>query len=543
MRWKRRYTALGAAVLLCGTLGVGLGRADDGQDGAVVHTKSGPIKGEVGDDSRRFRGVPYAAPPTDDLRWRAPEKVQPWSEIRDATKPAKRCGQNTSAGEPDPDSSEDCLYLEVTTPRESSAEPRPVMVWMHGGGLFQGDGAQFDATRMAARGDVVVVSINYRLGVFGFYGHTGLRGSASFGLQDQQAALRWVRANASAFGGDADNVTLFGESAGGISTCGQLASPHAAGLFDKAILQSGTCSGQPWMVSMGYPEPEPTKGTFWPTVEEVADRGQDAAEELGCRGDDAKVLACLRGLPPEELLPVTERFAQAATGTRTLPVSPATAVATGAVPDMPMIVGTTRDEARFIAAWVEYPDDPVDADRFERLTGTAFGDDAEDIRKRYPLSDRELPSVTWSTLDTDRSWLCPQLSDGRELSSGEPVYAYEFADRTAPPIGPFPPESKIPPGASHGSELEYLFATGVRDWDGPIELTPEQRELGDAMIGYWTRFAHSGDPNGGDAPQWPMLDASNSPAQSLDQGPNGIKPVDTATAHQCEFWDAYDGRT
>lgn len=202
----------------------------------TVVTQSGPVRGTVG-DVRTFAGIPYAAPPVGDLRWAAPEPAARWRAPRDATKPGSACPQTASSVADVSSDDEDCLTLNVTTPASAGRE-RPVMVWLHGGSGTNGAGSVFDPHRLVAANDVVVVTVNYRLGIFGNFGLPGLEGSGSFGLQDQQAALRWVRANAAAFGGDPANVTLFGESYGALSTTAQLVSPGGQGLFDKAILQS-----------------------------------------------------------------------------------------------------------------------------------------------------------------------------------------------------------------------------------------------------------------------------------------------------------------
>ena len=185
---------------------------------------------------REYLGVPFAAPPVGSLRWAPPQPPAPWSGTHDATHPAKMCAQGTVANE-------DCLYLNITVPRgPGKRSPKPVMVWVHGGGLSVGAGSTYDPRRMATEGDVIVVTIDFRLNVFGFFAYEGLAGSGTFGFQDQQAALRWVERNIAAFGGDPHNVTLFGESGGGVGTCAQLTSPAAVGLFDKVIMQSGGCS-------------------------------------------------------------------------------------------------------------------------------------------------------------------------------------------------------------------------------------------------------------------------------------------------------------
>lgn len=533
-------------VLAGSALAVGYGNADAadpiGGDG-VVTTTSGPIHGKLTDDVARFRDVPYAAPPVGQRRWKPPRAPQPWTKTRDATKPGPKCVQAASEGGIDKKSSEDCLTLEVTAPRGASDKPRPVMVWTHGGGLIQGDGASFDPSRMADRGDVVVVSINYRLGVFGYFGYPGMSGSGDFGLQDQQAALRWVHRNAAAFGGDARNVTLFGESAGGYATCAQSIAPGTRHLISKAIFQSGTCSGQPWMFAPGKTTPLPDAGEYWSPVGKVQKRGSAAAKDLKCAGPAA--LKCLRDKKPADLMGQFAAFASPAYGTPTLPVDPKKALGHDGR-RMPTMVGNTSDESRYLTAWGEYPDHPVDDKEFAKLTDAAFGDNADTVRAKYPLKPGVAPELTWARLDTDRSMACPQIADGRRLAARSDTYAYEFADQTSPPIGPYPPGSTMPTGGSHGSELLYLLDTGTVDWQGhPVKLNAKQRALGDAMIGYWTRFAHTGDPNGSTDPHWSTVDAtSGSPrVQSLATGEHGIAPVDARRLHHCDFWDRYDGRS
>jgi acetyl esterase/lipase len=208
-------------------------------DAAIVQTDSGPVRGTVTEEYRRFQGIPYAASTAGDHRWREPAPVEAWTEPRDATKPGNICAQQPSVYADVASLEEDCLFLNVTTPRWIGADRlRPVMVWIHGNGAV-GAGSFFDARRLAITGDVIVVTINYRLGVFGVFGYPGLDGSGTFGLQDQRAALQWVQRNAAAFGGDPDNVTLFGESYGGLATSAHLTSPESQGLFHRAIIQSG----------------------------------------------------------------------------------------------------------------------------------------------------------------------------------------------------------------------------------------------------------------------------------------------------------------
>jgi para-nitrobenzyl esterase len=245
MRNKRRQWPALVAALVCALVGCSPERSAQPEEltGAIVRTDSGPVHGTVTNEHRIFSAIPYAAAPVGELRWRPPQPPEPWSTPRDATKPGARCPQLPSAEFGSPGSvNEDCLSLNVTTPWPADPDrQKPVMVWIHGGGFFGGAGSDYDARRLAVGGDIVVVTVNYRLGLLGFLGHPNLGDSGNFGLQDQQAALRWVRRNAAAFGGDPNTVTLFGESAGAWSTCVHLASPTAAGLFHRAVVQSGSC--------------------------------------------------------------------------------------------------------------------------------------------------------------------------------------------------------------------------------------------------------------------------------------------------------------
>ena len=231
--------------------------------GVNVKTDNGPVVGKEADGYRIFQGIPYSAPPVGALRWNSPQPVQPWSEPIDATKPGPVCAQVSASFADISSITEDCLYLNVTTPKSAdSNQLKPVMVWIHGGGGANGEGSIFDARRLAVDGDVVVVTFNYRFGIFGAMSYPGLEGSGTFGLQDQQAALQWVKRNAAAFGGDPNNVTLFGESYGAQATSAQLVSPAAEGLFHRAVIQSGFAlidlpagtmyPGVPALPSMGW---------------------------------------------------------------------------------------------------------------------------------------------------------------------------------------------------------------------------------------------------------------------------------------------------
>ncbi|WP_020667028.1 carboxylesterase/lipase family protein [Amycolatopsis nigrescens] len=517
-RWGRALVTVLAAAL-AGIAGSGITPVSAvAGDGAVVRTDSGPVRGTDAAGYRSFQGIPFAAPPVGELRWRSPRPPEPWSRVRDATKPGNRCAQGPSISPPSTE--EDCLYLNVTTPA-GKGRPKPVMVWLHGGGLSYGAGSEFDAHRLAAGGDVVVVTINYRLGLFGFLGYPGLAGSGGFGLEDQQAALRWVQRNAAAFGGDAGNVTLFGHSGGAIAVCGQLTSPSARGLFHRAIMQSGSCA-------LDWPENGITNGipagSAWLPLAEVQENGAALAAAKGCP-DPATAVDCLRRLPVADLLPDPRSvvLTSPAFGNGILPADPERALAEGRFNRVPVMSGSTRDEQRLQAAFLPQP---FSEEQYQRLLGTVFGDQAARIAAEYPSGSLGSPALAWAAVSTDRVWSCNQLVDDKRLARWTPTYGYEFADRQAPTFFPFPTD--LPSGAYHSSELGYLF-----DQAGPpLTFTPEQQYLAGQLIRYWSRFAATGDPNDQGLPHWPRMRGSN--VQSL--APGAIRSADLSAVHRCDFW-------
>lgn len=543
------------AVLTAGVLALGACSGDDdGGDAAgggagattagttpaevseVVETADGAVRGTVVDDAyRTFQGIPYAAPPVGDLRFRPPEPAQPWEEERDATAPGSPCPQLAGATNPQASTDEDCLFLNVTTPAglDAAAGDLPVMVWIHGGSWRTGSGANYDASALALEGDVVVVTVNYRLGPFGFLAQADLSaaigeaGSGSAGLLDQQAALRWVQANAEAFGGDPGNVTVFGESAGASSVCAQLASPTAEGLFDKAIAQSYTCTA-------GYS-----------TLAEAEQVGAGVAGGVGCTGTGQAVVDCLQGVPVESLLQAWPAAGgEFVVGGSSLPSQPGEAIAAGDWNRVPVVHGNLQDEntlftpLRIPAAELPALLDPAN---YDAVLAARFGDRAAEVARRYPLADHGSPlrvlaavvSDTGSALST-----CDHV-DAYEAfaSAGEPVYAYQFRDQSADPLFDFngPPFSfpadRYDEGAQHAGELPFLFPGLFGDG-----LTPEQQELATTMVRYWTNFAAGGDPNGDGLPTWAPYAAPDD-VQGLDLAPDGgVGPVDVAADANCDLW-------
>ncbi|MFE9413534.1 carboxylesterase/lipase family protein [Streptomyces sp. NPDC006704] len=479
----------------------------------VAHTRAGALRGSAHEDYRVFEGVPYAAAPVGALRWAAPRPPAAWPGIRDARRPASACPQ--PAGEvPSGSTDEDCLYLNVTAPSDATpGRPKPVIVWLHGGGFTSGAGSSYDAHRMAVGGDVVVVSVNYRLGALGFLARARLPGSGTFGLADQQAALRYVRDDIGAFGGDPTRVTLAGESAGGYGVCAQLASPSAAGLFQRAIIESGPCAGGPARPFAPF--------ALAPSAAEAA--GTKLTAAVGC-GQAADELGCLRRVPVPKLLAAQGADQEPEYGTAPLPRDPADAVASGRAARVDVLIGANHDEGTVWAAGIMAAGVAVTPATWPDVVRD-FGPDparTSEVVRAYPLRGAEGGPV-FGALIGDADYACPTLRTGALLAAHQRVWRYEFADPDAPRPTPAPPP--FPLGATHTTELPYLFDLGGR----PRELTERQHRLAATMIGYWTRFARSGDPNGGGAPPW-----SRSAVQSLAPGRTG--PVRPGPGHHCALW-------
>lgn len=486
-------------------------------DRALAQTTTGAVHGIATRGYRLFTGIPYAAPPVGPLRWQPPVPAPAWDGVRQATRPGPRCVQDPGSDlEFGRQTDEDCLTLNVWTPA-APADPRPVMVWIHGGGFVNGSGGMYDARWLASRGDIVVVTINYRLGTLGFLAHPALGppgAVGNYGLADQQAALRWVRDNIANFGGDPGKVTIAGESAGAMSVCDHLVAPESAGLFRSAIIMSGPCQQQADL---------PTAGKA--SIEYAA--------EIGCRDMDSAA-QCLRDLPVDKLRkPVgyvrlgTAKMSGPVTGTTVLPVDPTVGVADGRAAAVPVMIGTNRDEfTLFVGLRYLRQGARFTAEEYPLLLAEAFGPDADAVAAHYPLGRYDNVALAYSAAVTDKLFSC--VADRMADALAGPVYAYEFNDRDAPapePLRTLP----FPVGASHSLELRYLFDVG-----GAPPLTPPQQALSDAMIDYWSEFVTTGVPRAPGQPDWPEVDSDDA---RLSLQPDGNR-VDTtfAETHQCPFW-------
>ena len=504
-----------------------------------MHTASGRLRGVRDGGVVRFRGIPYAQPPTGVLRWSPPRPVSAWTGTRSASQSGPQCEQPAQPGAAKSvPMSEDCLYLNVTVParRFDRGNPRPLMVWLHGGGFSVGSATEDDPRRLAEQGNVVVATVDFRLGVFGNLALPGMTDGGSFGLQDQQAALRWLRRSAPAFGADPNNITLFGQSGGAVAVCGQLTSPTARTLFAKAVLQSGSCDTTLAANSSG--PGTPAFGSFWTPLASAQHASARAAAALGCN-EPATALSCVRRVAASRLLTQTDTVSAAAYDTRVLPADPSTA--NPARDDRPVLSGTTLDEQRLVANYFRLARKPITAATYPVLLRSAFGADAADIETRYPARAYGSAELAWAAVYTDSGFVCPQVRTDDRLAQRSRVIGYEFADRSAPPLIPSAPG--FAQGASHASELFYLFdirGLPARLNGSTYGLTAAQRKLADQMIRAWSTFAHSGTPQStGSWPRW--SDASNT-VHRFTADATHPDIVDVATEHHCAFWQGLADR-
>jgi para-nitrobenzyl esterase len=498
----------------------------------IVRIDDGLVRGADVAGVNTFLGLPYAAPPTGNLRWRAPQPAAAWSGVRDATQFGPSCPQPTANNPylPPGPISEDCLYLNVYTPTlsdRSGGAGKPVLVWIHGGGLVQDGARNYDGTKLAADG-TVVVTINYRLGALGFLAHPALASrpggpAGNYGLMDQQAALRWVQRNIAQFGGDPHNVTIAGQSAGGLSVLAQLVSPGARGLFQRAIVQSGAfaLTQQPLAAA------------------EAA--GEKFAATVGCADQTAQ---CLRSVPVSDLVSNFGVEIPGVVDGSVLTQSIGTAIAHGQFARVPILNGITHDEEMiFVDALgiavsggtdVPVPDRPVSSANYQANIAAVLGVPdarAAAIAAEYPPGAYPSADLAFSTLVSDANFACPALQLDRWTASRVPTYAYQFNDDHAP-VNVAPPGA-LPPIATHGTELPYLFDQPNAPF--PATLTAAQQALAASMRAALANFAATGNPSSRAVP-WPSF-ADGAQVMSLVP-PQPQVETDFAAAHHCSFWAA-----
>jgi para-nitrobenzyl esterase len=506
-----------AAALMAGAGSATASAASPGQGSArspIVRTASGRVQGKTTGAVAEYLGIPYAAPPVGALRWQPPHPAAPWRGVRQATSFAPHCPQPASPFGV-ASTSENCLYLNVYAPAGAARRDLPVMVWIHGGSLLVGESDDWNPAALVRDG-VIVVTINYRLGALGFLADSALADrpggpSGDYGLMDQQAALRWVQRDIRGFGGDPRDVTLFGESAGGLSTLAQLVSPGARGLFQRAIVESGSYS----LTQQSQASADSAGATF--------------AASVGCATNTA---ACLRRLPVSEIID-NEDFGgyEPNINTAGLPQSILTALASGQFSHVPVIIGTNHDEERLFIGLDELNGaPPVTAANYLDYIAAILGLPASlatTVAGEYPLSGYSSPAVALGAAGTDAIFACPALLEQDELSKYTPTYAYEFNDENAPDR--YLPSYGFPYGAAHAFELQYLFDLSNTPYPGT--LSPAQQQLAGAMQRDWTNFAKAGVP----AAAWPQFTATDQRALSL-VAPRPELESGFSAEHHCSFW-------
>jgi len=475
-----------------------------------VNVVGGTLEGRIDDGVASFKGVPFAAPPIGELRWRAPQAVIPWSGLKRAEAFAPPCAQPQHDGIPD--SSEDCLYLNVWTGATSSKERRPVMVWVYGGAFMGGATSNpiYDGRRFAEQG-VVLVSISYRVGAFGFLAHPELdresgKASGNYGLQDQIAALEWVKSNITQFGGDPSRVTLFGESAGGISVSLLAGAPAARGLFQRAISESGGVFSQPWVSDdpRDHSGPSPL-------------RTQRLAESIGIeflRSLGAANLEEARAVPAKDVL----RASAGAPGFwpvldgDVLPDSNFALYQAKQFNDTPILIGSNSDEGAGSASR------DANTTLQNYVVSDACRTQGESLLSLYPIGKDTSVVSAVEGLSRDGSyawntwtWARLQTSKGRGK-----VYLYYFDVRTPTFSG----------GARHGDELAYVFGNFDSSSKIAAHSVPrsEDLHLSDLIRRYWINFASNGDPNGPGLPVWPTFSEGAQRAMVFDHSP-GARPL------------------
>ncbi|MFE2360799.1 carboxylesterase/lipase family protein [Streptomyces virginiae] len=494
--------------------------APGGPPRPTVAVAQGALRGQARDGAEEFLGVPYAAPPVGTGRLRAPRPPARWHGVREVIRPAPACLQFSPFGLADPQAvSEDCLYLDVYRPRTARPGARlPVILWMHGGAYSQGTGTQFGGRTMAELTGSVVVSINYRLGQLGYLAlpelsrENGLR-SGSFGLMDQVEALRWTRENIAAFGGDPGSVTVSGQSAGSGSVCALLAAPSASGLFHRAVLQSGPCT------LLGTPD-----------LAVAEAHARSFAAKAGC-SVPAEAAVCLRGASGAALIEAARTLPTQgpASGDGLLPAAPARAIGSGAWNKVPVLIGSTRSEARFFVALTQ---PRLTAEEYAAQVLAGYGTAGPEVLARYPVAEHGSPYLALSALMTDSTFACHTAWTAQLFASQVPTFVYEFDDPRSPTLA----GARVPgldESNAHSAELAYLhdFTMGERP------LTPVQVALGNRMKRYWGAFARFGAPVVPGQAVWPPTGTGTSSGTVLTLHPSATRTTTSFGAdHQCAFW-------
>jgi len=505
-------------IILCCIYGFRKPAVNYVEDGPVVRTVSGMVRGVTEGDVNVFRGIPYAAPPVGEFRWRPPQSVEPWEGIRDAKEFGPICAQAgwpRGSGSIAQGSSEDCLYLNLWVPSKAKPNSKlPVMVWIHGGAFVGGSG-NVSGEQFAKQG-VILVSFNYRLGRLGHFAFPALtkehpdEPKGSYAFIDQIAALKWVQQNIAAFGGDPRNVTIFGFSAGGVSVHALLTVPSARGLFHKAIIHSG--GGRDGVLT-GRPISKENADKYYPVSAETI--GINFARKHGIEGTDAAALAKLRALKVEEIVDDgQETDGQGGPRIYSGPIldgkfvveTSESAYKAGRQAHVPIIIGNNS---------AEIGGPFVNASRTKEELFSLFGELQNEAKTAYdPDGNKEFAEVI-TMFNTDKVWGEPARFTARSfVTSGDPAYIFLFS------YVPASMRERMRYGPGHGTDVSFVF-NDLRAPEGTT-VPPEDKEVARIMNAYWVSFARTGNPNGKGLPEWPLYKPSKN--EILDIQPDG-KPV------------------
>lgn len=483
-----------------------------------VHVHAGWLSGtREGDGLERYLSVPYAEPPTGARRWRPPEAIAPWKGIKAADQLPPRCAQVGSEGP----GSEDCLYLNIFKPTSARAKRLPVLVYLHGGSLRVGSAWDNDPSRIARETETIVVMVNYRLGMLGFLNHPELDDetadgvSGNYGLMDQQAAIRWVHEEIASFGGDPTRVTIAGASAGGTSVCAHLVSEPVAGLFSRAVIQSGQC--------------------FSRDPETAATIGVGFADAMGCPRE-VNTLECLRSKTQAEILAIDGWNFDAAPvhGGALLPDPPGARITAGDFAKVPVVYGFTENELRTSAAAFF----PLTMADYEASMLRDFGVHAEAVKALYPVENYDDPYYAIIDALDDSGLLgatgCGHLKVANQFAAQVPTYVYLFDDQTAPNPAWLDAAPGFVAGASHGADEPYWFD---RPYDALPPFDVAQTELAAQMVAYLGEFVERGAPRLPYAPRWPRYDATRQHMLRFSPGETRSFGAFSERNH-CAFWQS-----
>ena len=489
-------------------------------DSPIV-TESGPLTGTVSADGKvnEYLGIPYASPPVGPLRWVPPQPFGMWAGTLAATTYTRECPQDNPATPGGTAGVEDCLHLNVFTPNIKTTDRDndgglAVMVWIHGGGLVRGVASDYDPSPLVEQGGVIVVTFDYRLGLLGFFTHPALDDeghlAGNYGLMDQQAALAWVKRNIAAFGGDPKRITVFGESAGGLSVYSQLASPLAAGLFERAIAQSGAYAS-----FADYLDRIVDITTAETTSTQAIPSGLDIAAALGCP-DPTTAAACLRNplVTPATIVPNNPQAVFPFIDGSLLTQPLHSAYSSGNFNRVPVMTGTNHDEYRYFVA-TDFDIDlgtplvntcpsasPCYPDALAKVYWSLNAAQIASVLAAYPVtasSPSDAGSLALGAAGTDGTFACTANRAMEELATHVLTFAYEFNDENAPvPQQPGYSTVSFPMGAYHSADVQYLFNLG----GSAAPFTANQVKLSHAMVTYWTNFAKRSDPNALGLPVW-----------------------------------------